>query len=60
FCTAGALWLPIRALFPRREMLFRFDQGVMTACSFAEGGARKHAGVFHEMLDTIDARKTEG
>jgi len=60
FCTAGAFWLPIRALFPRREMLFRFDQGVMTACSFAEGGARKHAGVFHEMLDTIDARKTEG
>lgn len=54
FGAAGALWLPIRAIFPRREMLFRFDQGVTTACSFAEGGARKHAGAFHEMLDMID------
>lgn len=59
FGAAGALWLPIRALFPRREMLFRFDQGVTTAYSFAEGGARKHAGVFHEMLDMIDAQRGE-
>ncbi len=42
FSAAGAIWLPIRAVFPRREMLFRSDQGVTTACSFAEGGARRH------------------
>ncbi len=59
FGAAGVLWLPIRGLFPRREMLFRFDQGVTTACSFADGGARKHAGVFHEMLDMIDAKRVE-
>jgi len=57
FAVAGCIWLPIRTLFPRREMLFRFDQGIMTTCSFAEGGARKHAGVFHEMLDLIDAKR---
>lgn len=57
FLAAGCIWLPIRAFFPRREMLFRFDQGVTTACSFAEGGGRKHVGVFHEMLDLIDARR---
>ena len=59
FGAAGVLWLPIRTIFPRREMLFRFDQGVTTACSFAEGGTRRHAGVFHEMLDHIDAKKGE-
>ncbi|MDD2581348.1 MAG: hypothetical protein PHR66_05060 [Desulfuromonadaceae bacterium] len=57
FCVAAALWLPIRVFSPRREMLFRFDHGVMTACSLAEGRSRKHAGVFHEMLDMIDAGK---
>ncbi|MFZ2948441.1 MAG: hypothetical protein WA003_03040 [Desulfuromonadaceae bacterium] len=59
FIVAGCIWLPIRAFFPRRKMLFRFDQGVTTACSFAEGRARKHAGVFHEMLDLIDAKRGE-
>lgn len=59
FGAAGALWLPIRVIYPRREMLFRFDKVVTTACSFAEGGARKHAGVFHEMLDLIDAKRSE-
>lgn len=59
FSAAGAIWLPIRAVFPRREMLFRSDQGVTTACSFAEGGARRHSGVFHEMLDVIDAKRSE-
>jgi len=57
FCAAGVLWLPIRAFFPRREMLFRFDPSGTTACSFAEGGARKHAEVFHEMLDLIDTKR---
>lgn len=57
--AAGCIWLPVRAFFPRRDMLFRFDQGVTTACSLAEGRARKHAGVFHEMLDLIDAKRGE-
>jgi hypothetical protein len=57
FVTAGCLWLPIRAFFPRREMLFRFEPDVTRACSRAEGGARNHAGVFHEALDLVDARK---
>lgn len=57
FGAAGALWLPVRVFFPCREMLFRLDQGSTTACSLAEGGARKHAGVFHEMLDMIDGKK---
>lgn len=59
FTAAAALWLPIRALFPRREMLFRCDQGKTAAWSFAEGGARQHAGAFHEMLDMIDAKRGE-
>ena len=57
FCAAGALWVPIRLLFPRRGILFRFDQDGTTVYSFAEGGARKHAGVFHEMLDMIDVKE---
>ena len=59
FCAAGALWIPIRAFFPRREMLFSFDQSAATACSLAEGGTRKHAEIFHEMLDLIDAKREE-
>ncbi len=59
FAAAAVLWLPIRGIFPRREMLFRFGQGVTTACSFAEGEARKHAGVFHEMLDLVDLKRDE-
>lgn len=57
FGAATVLWLPIRTLFPRRGMLFRFDQGITTVYSLAEGGARKHAGVFHEMLDMIDTHR---
>lgn len=59
FCVAAVLWLPIRAFVPRREMLFRFDRDRTVAGSSAEGGTRKHAGVFHEMLDKIDAKKGE-
>lgn len=53
--VAGCLWLPIRMFFPRREMLFRFGPDVTRASSRAEGGARRHAGVFHEALDLVDA-----
>lgn len=59
FAVAGFAWLPIRVFFPRREMLFRCESFVTRACSRAEGGARNHAGVFHEALDLIDARKDE-
>ena len=53
--AAGCVWLPVRLLFPRREMFFRFEPDVTYACSRAEGGARKHAGVFHETLDLLNA-----
>jgi hypothetical protein len=59
FCAAGVLWLPIRFFFPRQEILFRFDPGSTVACSFAEGSIRNHTGVFHEMLDMIDATRAE-
>ena len=57
FVLAGCIWLPIRIFFPRREMLFRCGPDVTKACSRAEGGARRHAGVFHEALDLVDARQ---
>lgn len=59
FAASCALWLPIRAFFPRREMLFRFDPDVTRAYSRTEGRARKHAGIFHETLDLIDAKRDE-
>jgi hypothetical protein len=59
FAAAGCLWLPIRMFFPRRELLFRFEPAATRACSRAEGGARSHAGVFHEALDLVDARKPD-
>ncbi|HXE95215.1 MAG TPA: hypothetical protein VN642_02330 [Dongiaceae bacterium] len=60
FGAAVCIWLPIRVFFPRREMVFRYEPDATRACSRAEGGSRKHAGVFHEALDLVDARKTEG
>ena len=59
FITAVFIWLPVRLFFPRREMLFRCESGVTRAYSRAEGGGRRHAGVFHEALDLIDASKPE-
>jgi hypothetical protein len=55
--AALLVWLPIRVFFPRRVILFRFEAHETKAFSRAEGGARKHAGVFHEALDLVDARK---
>lgn len=55
FGIAGCAWLPIRLFFPRREMLFRYEHVVTRAFSRAEGRARRHAGVFSEALDLIDA-----
>ena len=60
FVVAGSIWLPIRVFFPRREMLLSFEPVRIMACSRAEGGARKHAGVFHELLDLVDAKRDGG
>jgi hypothetical protein len=57
FLVASSLWLPIRLFFPCREMLFLYDKDAIKACSRAEGGARRHAGVFHEALDMVEGRK---
>ena len=57
FATAVSLWLPIRLFFPRREMLLSFEPDLIRSCSRSEGRARTHAGVFHEVLDLVDARK---
>jgi len=60
FLVAGCFWLPLRMFFPRREMVFIFESGVTWAGSRAEGGTRRHAGVFHESLDLIAARSLSG
>ena len=57
FSAAGSAWLPLRLFFPRREMVFSAEAAVTKACSRTEGGTRKHAGVFHEALDLLAARK---
>jgi hypothetical protein len=55
FVAAGSLWLPIRVFSPRREILFRHEQGIISASSRAEGRGRRHGGVFHEALDFLEA-----
>ena len=59
FVIAASVWLPVLIFFPRREMLFRFKEGVVRACSRAEGADRRHAGVFHEALDLLEMKKHE-
>jgi hypothetical protein len=59
FVVAGSIWLSVRVFFPRREMLFRAEQDVINACSRAEGRERRHAGVFHEALDLLEARRPD-
>lgn len=54
FMLAIVVWLPVRCLAPRRELLFVAENGVVRACSRAEGQRRKHAGVFHDALDAIE------
>ena len=58
--VAGCLWLPVRFFVPRREMLFDCADDGIRACSRAEGGARRHAGIFHEVLDFLAAGKSGG
>jgi hypothetical protein len=59
FLLAACLWLPVRLCLPRREMLFNWEEGKVSACSHAEGGERGHAGTFHEVLDIIAAGRPE-
>ncbi len=58
FAAAFILWLPVRIFFPLREMLFRSQGELLQACSRAEGGGRRHAGVFHEALDLLELSKS--
>ncbi|RII25037.1 MAG: hypothetical protein CXR31_15415 [Geobacter sp.] len=55
---AGCIWLPVRVFCPRREMVFTYEHDTVNACSRAEGRIRIHAGVFHESLDLLEARRS--
>lgn len=59
YVGASCIWLPVRVFTPRREMCFASGPGVVQACSRAEGGRRKHAGVFHEALDLLEAGRPD-
>lgn len=59
FVVAAGVWLPVRFVFPRREMLFVSGPEAVNAGSRAEGKVRRHGGVFHEALDFLEARKSE-
>jgi hypothetical protein len=59
FVAAFCLWLPIRAFFPRREILFRHELEIISASSRAEGRGRRHGGVFHEALDFLESGRGE-
>lgn len=56
FLAALLLWLPLRIFWPRREMLFTPRTDRFLACSRAEGGERRHRGVFHETLDLLETK----
>lgn len=51
------LWLPLRLFFPRRELFFLQQGGVLRAASRAEGKRRSHAGEFHEALDLLGGER---
>jgi hypothetical protein len=60
FILAGCLWLPLRTLLPRRELLIITGDTSLLACSRAEGRRRGHAEVFHELLDSLESGKSGG
>jgi hypothetical protein len=60
FIAAGCLWLLLRILLPRRELLIIAGVGNLLACSRAEGRRRGHAEVFHELLDSLESGKSAG
>jgi hypothetical protein len=55
-CFAVCFWLPVRCLMSRREILLIAANGGIRAFSLDEGGGRKHARVFHDILDTFVPR----
>jgi hypothetical protein len=57
FPLAALIWLLVRFFFPRREMLFLCSNNTVQAYSHAEGGIRRHNGIFHEMLDVLAAKQ---
>lgn len=57
FMAGSFIWLPVRVCFPRREALFKYDEGLIVASSRAEGRGRKHDGVFHEALDLLETKR---
>lgn len=56
FIVSALIWLPIRFFFPRREMFFVIGEDMIRASSRAEGRERRHAGIFHELLDLLERR----
>jgi hypothetical protein len=57
-CIAALLsvviYLPVRVLWPRREMAFsNIGQGEMRAYCFAEGSRRRHESLFLDLMDKI-------
>ena len=54
YLAALLLWLPVRLFLPRREMFFRAGGDSTVGYSRAEGGRRRHAGVFQEALDLLE------
>ena len=51
---AACLYLPLRLIWPRREMRFSADgEGVVSAWSSSEGCTRRHEALFHDLLDRI-------
>jgi hypothetical protein len=58
YLCAVLLFAPIRAMTPRREMLFVAGVDRVLACSRAEGRARRHNGVFHDALDVLETGRT--
>ena len=57
YLAAAALYLPLRIFSPKREMLFMAGPVLTTAHSRAEGRRSDHAGVFHDALDMLDAKR---
>ena len=55
YLAAALLYLPLRCISPRREMLFLTGPDLSFAYSRAEGRRSAHAGVFHDALDLLHA-----
>jgi len=56
--AAFLIWLPVRLVFPRREMFFTYRQGGRWPIAGQRGGGKRHSGISHEALDSIEAGNT--